>query len=130
MFDGDCGLCRASVSWLESKDSRSQLRCEPSSACAWSDAKVMPFADTVVVRDEAGVVYLRSSAVAKSLSVLPGVLGALGTWILFVNRWSALRALNDLVYRLVAKNRRRISNGLVRAGLLDSSCRVPSPRKS
>lgn len=126
MFDGDCGLCRASVRWLAQKDSHDEILCRPSSACTWNDAATLPFAETVVVRDAVGTTYLRSSAVAKSLSVLPGAYGRLGTLVLAANRLSPLRAVNDLLYLFVGKNRRRISNGLVRMGLLDASCRVPS----
>jgi predicted DCC family thiol-disulfide oxidoreductase YuxK len=90
----------------------------------------MPFDKSVVVRDASGATYLRSSAVAKALSVLPGAYGRLGTVVLAANRWAPLRALNDLLYHVVAKNRRRISNGLVRVGLLDSSCRVASASES
>jgi predicted DCC family thiol-disulfide oxidoreductase YuxK len=129
MFDGDCGMCRACVRWLERHDQNHHIHCTASSECAWGDAGSLPFADTVVVRDNRGTTYLFSTAVAKALSALPGVWGILGKWVLLVNRFPPFRSFNDFQYRLVGRNRRLISNGLVRLGLLDSSCRIPTPNK-
>jgi predicted DCC family thiol-disulfide oxidoreductase YuxK len=129
MFDGDCGICRACVRWLERHDRDQHIQCTASSECAWSDAASLPFARSVVVRDGRGTTYLFSTAVAKALSALPGRWGILGKWVLLVNRFPPFRSFNDFQYRLVSRNRRTISNVLVRLGLLDSSCRIPTPKK-
>lgn len=125
MFDGDCGICQACVRWLDRRDGSKLVVSDPSSQCSWPDAGDLPFADTVIVRDASGATYLRSSAVAKALSVLPGVWGLIGSGVLRVNNVAVFCAVNDHAYRLVSQNRRIISNVLVRLGFLDSSCRVP-----
>jgi len=130
VFDGDCGLCHACVRWLERHDRDHRITCVTSMQCTWSDCASLPFADTVVVRDSDGRTYLRSSAVAKALSNLPGLWGSLGRGVLFVNEYAPIRRFNDGLYHLVGRNRGAISNVLVRLGLLDTSCRVPSSHKS
>ncbi len=129
MYDGDCGLCRACVRWLERHDNSKVISCAPAVTCTWDDASTLPFDKTVVVRDSNGVTFLRSSAVARSLKALPGFWGILGSVILTANAATPVRAFNDFLYHLVGKNRRHISNALVRLGLLDASCRMPSPKK-
>jgi len=125
LFDGDCGLCRACVRWLERRDVHGRLRCAPSFTCTWPDAASLPFADTVIVRDAEGATYFRSTAVARALAAVPGFWGLVGRWFVVVNRFAPARRLNDLLYEIVGRNRRTISNGLVRVGLLDASCRLP-----
>lgn len=129
MYDGGCGLCRACVRWLERHDISRVISCAPAASCTWDDASTLPFDQTVVVRDSNGVTYLRSSAVARSLKALPGLWGVLGSVILAANEIRPVRSFNDFLYHLVGKNRRHISNTLVRFGLLDASCRMPSPNK-
>ncbi len=125
VFDGDCGLCQACVRWLERHDRAGRITCVASAQCTWSDRASLPFNDTVVVRDSDGKTFFRSTAVAKALGVLPGVWGFVGRWVQFVNRCTPLRRLNDWLYHVVGRNRRVVSNFLVRRGLLDESCRVP-----
>ena len=115
--------------WLERHDTLKVISCAPAATCTWDDASTLPFDQTVVLRDANGATYLRSSAVAKSLNVLSGPWGLLGSWVLLVNSLALFRALNDTLYHLVGKNRRHISNALVRLGLLDASCRMPNPNK-
>ena len=129
MYDGDCGLCRACVRWIERHDTSKVISCAPAATCTWDDASTLPFDQTVVVRDVNGVTYLRSSAVARSLKELPGPWGLFGSAILGINSVTPFKALNDFLYHQVGKNRRHISNALVRLGLLDASCRMPAPSK-
>ena len=125
VYDGDCGLCRASVAWLEKRDRNGHLRCYPSSACTWADRDEQPFATTVVAR-RGDVTTTCSTAVASALSVLPGLWGRLGAIALRANHVPLLRSVNDALYRTVATNRILISRTLVRLGLLDASCALPS----
>ena len=124
VYDGDCGLCRACVRWVERRDGAKLITAFPSSTCTWSDAKSLPFADTVVVRRADGETLLRSSAVAETLRALPGMWRVVGALVLSLNTLPPLRVAFDALYDLVARNRRFISNGLVRLGLLDASCRI------
>ena len=129
VYDGDCGLCRASVAWLERRDSARQLHCYPSSACTWPDRNEQPFTKTVVAR-RGSETSTCSTAVATALSVLPGVWGGLGRFALLANRIPLLRTWNDALYQTVAANRIAISRLLVRLHLLDASCMVPSATTS
>ncbi len=129
IFDGDCGLCRACVGWVSRRDESKRISCTPSSQCTWDDADSLSFLTTVVVRDNAGRTFLRSSAVARTLSALPGPWHYLGRLVLAVNLIAPFRLINDGCYTLIAKNRRAISNGLVRVGLLDASCRIPTSKQ-
>ncbi len=126
IFDGDCGLCRASVDWMTRHDSRAVTTATASSECTWTDADQQPFLETVVVRDENGVTYYRSDAVAEVLCALSGPWRAFGRVLRFVNRLRIVRAFHDFCYNQVSKNRRSISNVLVKVGILDSSCRMPA----
>ena len=124
VYDGDCGLCRACVRWVERRDGAKRITTMPSSSCTWSDAATLPFADTVVVRLADGQTFLRSSAVAVTWRSLPGMWRIVGALVLSLNAVGPLRWAFDALYDLVARNRRLISNGLVRVGLLDASCRI------
>lgn len=130
VFDGDCGLCLACVRWVLRRDNDGLITSGASQMCSWSDASELPFLDTVVVRSDDGTTFLRSSAVAKTLSALPGFWGIFGKSVLFVNLFAPFRKINDFLYDFVAKNRQTLSNGLVRCGLLDSSCRSAPSQKS
>jgi len=125
VYDGDCGLCRASIEWLERRDRHRQLHCYPSSECTWVDRDDQPFATSVVVR-RGNDTTTCSTAVATALSALPGRWGRLGRLALLGNRAPFVRAVNDSLYRTIAANRITISRQLVRLNLLDASCALPS----
>ncbi|MDE3222386.1 MAG: DUF393 domain-containing protein [Acidobacteriota bacterium] len=124
VFDGDCGLCRASVWWLQKRDAKGLIRATASVDVTWADRTELPFADTAVLRNEIGDTFLRSSAVGAALAVLPRGWGAVGRIILWGNRVRAIRALNDAAYRLIAQRRFAISRRLVQLRLLDDGCAV------
>ena len=126
VYDGDCGLCRASVEWLERRDRHRQLHCYPSSSSTWADRDDQPFATSVVVRSGASTTTC-STAVATALSGLPGLWGRLGRFALLANRVPFIQSVNDGLYRTIAANRITISRWLVRFQLIDASCAVPSP---
>ncbi len=120
IFDGDCGLCRASVDWLKRRDRNHSIQFFPSRECSWNDADLMPFSETVVVRDAQGSTYVRSSAVARALSVLPRFWGIFGKWVLLINRIAFFRIFNDFQYNLVSRNRHTVAIVLSRFGFLRS----------
>ena len=124
VYDGDCGLCRACVQWVERRDGAKLITTMPSASCTWDDANTLPFATTVVVRRADGDTLVRSSAVAATLQSLPGVWRLIGTLVLSLNTVAPVRKGFDALYDAVARHRRLISNGLVRLGLLDASCRI------
>ncbi len=124
LYDGDCGLCRACVNWLARRDLASLIECLPASTCTWEDLADLPLSDTVIARDQRGVTYLRSNAVAKSLSLLPGGWGRVGRFVLATNSFSSIQSMNDWLYQLIARNRLEVSRVLVRLRLLDEQCTV------
>jgi len=125
VYDGDCGLCRASVDWLRRRDPGERIAALPSSSCTWDDVDPALFLTTVVVRGDDGIVTA-STAAATALSVLPGGWGSLGRLALRVSTVPLAGKLADGCYYLVARNRIAISRFLVRCRLIDASCAVPA----
>ena len=103
-YDGDCGLCHASVRFVLAEDrSGSAFRFAPIDGAAWRKA-FPPGTDaprnTVVVRTAQGETLVRASAglyVARRLGGLWRVLGTLA--------WVVPRPLRDLAYRGIARIR-------------------------
>ena len=125
VYDGDCGLCRASVDWLRRRDEGECITALPSSSCTWDDVDPALFVTTVVARTDDGIVTA-STAAATALSVLPGGWGSLGRLALRVSTVPLARRVADGCYYLVARNRIAISKLLVRCRLIDASCAVPA----
>jgi predicted DCC family thiol-disulfide oxidoreductase YuxK len=109
LYDGGCGLCHRSVSYLARRDrDGSRFRFAPlggetaGARLAQPDAGGFP-AGTVVVLTADGRVLLRSDAALHAL----GRLG--GGWRALAAAFRAVpRPLRDAVYRLVARLRRRL----------------------
>jgi len=78
----------------------------------------MPFATTVVARDESGHTYLASSAVAAILVRLPGIWAAVGRVVLRGNQKRFLARINDGAYYFVANHRGGVSRILLFLGAL------------
>lgn len=127
VYDGDCGLCVASVGWLGRRDKNERINAYPSTSCTWGDVDSSLFLTTVVARSDQGVATA-STAVATALSVLPGIWGSLGRFTLRANNVMILKAFHDWCYYLVAKHRIAISRVLVRCHLLDATCAVPAKK--
>jgi len=125
VYDGDCGLCRASAQWVSRRDRQHRIVCTPSADCTWDDAAQQPFVSTVVVRYR-GATYTASTAVAVALIALPWPWGVLGAWVRFLNRSRLLRGYHDACYYAVARHRLSISRLLVRLRLIDESCSIVS----
>ena len=125
VYDGDCGLCRASIAWLERRDTDERIDAHPSSSCTWDDVDPALFLTTVVARSDEGVVTA-STAAATALSVLPGAWGSLGRLVLRANTVTGVQRVSDGCYYLVARHRIAISQLLVRCRLIDASCALPA----
>lgn len=125
VYDGDCGLCRASIGWLARRDTDERIDACPSSSCTWDDVDPALFLTTVVVRSDEGVVTA-STAAATALSVLPGGWGSLGRLAVRANTVPLVKRASDGCYYLVARHRIAISRILVRLRLIDASCAVPT----
>lgn len=125
VFDGDCGLCRASVEWLRHRDKDRRINAFPSSSCTWDDVDPALFLSTVVARRDTDIVTA-STAAGTALSVLPGGWGALGRLMVRANQTPLFKRVADGCYYLVARHRIAISKVLVRCHLIDASCAVPS----
>ncbi len=78
----------------------------------------MPFATTVVARDESGHTYFASSAVAAILVRLPSNWATLGRLVLRVNQIGFFARINDGVYYFVANHRGGVSRFLRFLGVL------------
>lgn len=118
-FDGVCGLCDRSVTFLLARDRAHRLSFAPlqgeTAACLLPERLRTPPFDTLVFLSE-GAIYERSSAVLRVGLALGG-------------GWRTLRAflwipafLRDVVYRLVASHRYQIFGK-------SEACRLPSPEE-
>ena len=125
VYDGDCGLCRASISWLRRRDKEERINAYPSTSCTWDDVDPTLFLTTVVARSDEGVVTA-STAAATALSVLPGAWGSLGRLVRRANSVTVVQKVSDGCYYLVARHRIAISQLLVRCRLIDASCALPA----
>lgn len=125
VYDGDCGLCRASISWLHRRDGDERINAYPSASCSWDDIDPSLFLTTVVARGDKGVV-IASTAAATALSVLPGGWGSLGRLALRANTVALVQRVSDGCYYLVARHRIAISQLLVRCRLIEASCALPA----
>ncbi len=128
IFDGDCGICQASVSWLQRHDVHHTLTMVPSFELGEQDSADLPLDRTVILRTSNHHYETKARAVTLSLSVLPGVWGYLGRSGSLLLKVPLVRFVGDGLYDLVAANRGSISAFLVRRGLLDAACKVPEDR--
>ena len=104
-YDGDCGLCHASVRFVIDRDEHRQFRYAPIGGetfvdrMAGIDAATLP--DSILVATPDDELLVRSSAVIYLLERLPQPWRFVGRLLGFVPRF-----IRDLGYRLVARTRR------------------------
>ncbi len=101
-FDGLCGLCDRTVSFLVAKDRRRRLRFAPlqgKAALELSAAQRENLQSMVYWRRD-GKVFERSAAVARALMAIGGAWAVAGAAM-----WLVPRPLRDAGYRVVASNR-------------------------
>jgi predicted DCC family thiol-disulfide oxidoreductase YuxK len=107
-YDGDCGLCQRSVSFLIARDPAATLRFArlqgeiASRLLSAEQRDVGPGGSLVLFEPADGRVSLRSAAVLRALSHLPGIWRFAGA---VASLGPAVRAL-DVAYRLLARSRR------------------------
>lgn len=127
IFDGDCGVCQASMAWVQRHDLQHLMVVTSSTEMAAVDVAGLPVDRTVIVRTENGNTLFRSQAVAATLGALPGSWGTVGRAATRLLAISLFQTIGDTGYDAVANHRPQISAFLVRRGLLDSSCQVTRP---
>ena len=115
-YDRECGLCDRSVRWCMRHDHREALRYAPLQGSTYAAIPIpgKPTAlDTLVLLDN-GQLLTRSNAALAILTHVGGgwrILAAIGRVI--------PRTLRDAVYRIIARNRRRIFGG-------PEACQLPT----
>ncbi len=106
-YDGDCGLCHASVRFVIDRDVDRQFRYAPlggdTFAARTTDLDVSSLPDSILVLTPEDELLTRSSAVIYLLKRLPGPWRQLGGLLTIVPRFA-----RDLGYRLVASVRRSL----------------------
>ena len=91
-YDDQCVFCQRSINWLRKRDRRSRFSYEA----------LPPGASCVTLRDEAGT-WQASTAALRALSYLGG------GWRIIANALLIIpRPIRDAVYRVIARNRRRL----------------------
>ncbi|MBI3405448.1 MAG: DUF393 domain-containing protein [Acidobacteria bacterium] len=120
-FDGHCGLCHHTVRFAARKDKEGRLfRFAPlggetfRALAAGHLQEAVP--DSVVLLKANGEIFLRSSAVARTLMELGGGWKLLGRLLQIVPR-----PLRDWGYDLIARHRHRL------VAQATESCPLPSP---
>lgn len=118
-FDGTCGFCDRSVTFLFDRDTAHALRFAPLQgkiAAARLPEALRADLDTIVFVQD-GKTYVRSTAVLRALAAAGGVWMVLGRAALLVPAF-----VRDAVYRVVARYRYKIF------GKYDA-CRLPRPEE-
>lgn len=117
-FDGVCGLCNASVDFILSKDPQGRFRFAPlqgETAAAALTPEDIASLKSLVLRDEKGRIFRRSTAIWRILWTLGG-----GMRILAAALWVVPWPLRDIGYRIISACRYRLF------GKKDA-CRLPTP---
>lgn len=102
-YDGDCGLCQRSVSFIHSLDSEKKLAFAPLNGETYQ-ALSLPKSDmTTVMFYSQGKLFFKSEAIIQ-------VGWFLGGWKrVFILAKIIPRSLRDLVYDFIAKHRKKVS---------------------
>ena len=107
-YDGDCGLCHHTVTFLVARDREGRFRYAPLGGP--TVAELVPeqerllLPDSVVLFDpDRGELLVRSEAVRRCLQLLGGVWGLLGALMTCIPR-----VLRDGVYDFIARIRHRV----------------------
>ncbi|HJP84986.1 MAG TPA: DCC1-like thiol-disulfide oxidoreductase family protein [Gemmatimonadaceae bacterium] len=123
LFDGVCNLCNAYVDFLIRRDRRHRLMFASLQSEAGKlvtqaapDAAVPDTFYTMFLLDSDGLIYGRSDAILKSVTLLGG-------WYRILELlWLFPRPLRDIGYRAIARLRYRLFG-------TRQSCRVPTPQE-
>ena len=120
LYDGQCEICQACVSWLKTLDGKNQTICLPISADALSSVDSRLKLDECLrqlhVVTPGGEIHVGWDAVTCLARLFPS------TWLVgVVGRWFPFRSAGRLLYGFVARNRYSLSK--CRGG----ACRVAKP---
>ncbi|MCC6426106.1 MAG: DUF393 domain-containing protein [Phycisphaerales bacterium] len=116
-YDGDCGLCAASVRWCLDRDRRGILRFAPLQGATYAGVQIpdKPMSlDTMVLLDADGL-HTRSEAALRAMRYTGGLWASLATLGRLFPRF-----IRDRIYRSIAKRR------IAWFGPADS-CKLPTP---
>lgn len=101
-FDGVCNVCNRFVDFLIRRDRHGRLKYAPlqgSSARAQIPAEYVDEVSTIVMQDEQGRVFTKSSAAIRAIAALGGPYSLM--WIFLL----VPRSIRDFVYQWVADHR-------------------------
>ncbi len=119
VFDGECGICRRSVTWVREQDREGRVEIVPYQDPAiperFPDIPEERFARAIQLISPDGARWEGARAAEELLRLLPGW-RALAPFF----RIPLARPLADRVYRWVARNRGRLGCG--------AHCALPDPR--
>ena len=109
IFDGDCGLCRRYVAWMERRDHRCLIQALPYQSAQLQGRQSARARRTILLIHPDGSWQERSRAFFQGL-VLTG--WGFGRWLMM----PPFVYLGDLMYCWVARHRRRVSRFLLSRG--------------
>jgi predicted DCC family thiol-disulfide oxidoreductase YuxK len=119
-FDGECGLCDRTVSFILAHDSRRNLQLAPlqgETAAQRIPADDRRQLNSIVLLDPQGRSWRHSAAIVRLLWALGGAWSAAG-WLL----WLIPAPLRNAGYRFVARHRHRLFPK-------PPTCRMPTPEE-
>lgn len=119
-YDGNCGLCDASVRWILDHDRRKRFRFAPLQGTTYASLDIdnKPTDLSSMILWDNNTLWTQSSAVIR---VLWGLQGFGGVWgLLGCLGWCIPKLIRDWGYRYVAARRLRWFGGAER-------CRLPKP---
>lgn len=105
-YDGHCGLCNWSATFLMRHDRKRTLRYAPlqgDTAFHQLPEEYRLNLSTVIYQQDEGQLYARSGAILRALIDSGSRLGYLAKVALYIPRWP-----RDKVYNLIARNRHRL----------------------
>ena len=105
-IDGDCGLCQRSRAWCELRDSDARIRFKDFRSAADPDLPVTrgDLEESMWVRDGSGQLLEGFAAWQIIMNELPG-----WRWLARLVAAPPMRWLGPPIYRMIAKNRTRLS---------------------
>ena len=105
-IDGDCGLCQRSRAWCELRDSDAHIRFKDFRSAIDPDLPVTrgDLEESMWVRDRSGRLLEGFAAWRVIMSELPG-----WRWLAQLVAAPPMRWLGPPIYRMIAKNRHRLS---------------------
>jgi predicted DCC family thiol-disulfide oxidoreductase YuxK len=119
-YDGNCGLCDASVRWILDHDRRGIFNFAPLQGKTYESLETddKPNDLSTLVLYDGNTLWTRSSAAVRVLWGIGGIWGMLGRLA-----WCLPRPLRNAAYRFIASRRLKWFGGA-------ENCKLPSPAES